>query len=369
MANYAERCMDPIPTHSMIAAACGVNVSTVSRALNGNPAISEETRNRIREKAEAMGWRPNPLVSAYMGHLRSSRKIEYRANLAYVIPFPNARTIKEIPGYHEQHFYGCREHAVGLGYELEPIWFSEWGGNGAKLSRLLRSRGIPGVILHGISVTKEAYENFDWPSFAVASWGPASVCYNLHRAAANYFRAMQLALMRIRDYGYSKVALLLSSIQDHRSDHAYFASFLYAKAFERSGLRYEMLRLEHDTPYTPEKEMARRWLEKQKPDCVIAEQVIWELLNEMGWTIPDHVSYASIFWNPGWAHIGGVDQRVQAIGRNTVDLVVGQIVRNERGLPKNAKLLLNEGVWMDGPSCPDRRQPAKKPAAENVLTG
>ena len=35
-----------------IAKKCGVSVATVSKALNGMPQVSEETRVRIREVAE-----------------------------------------------------------------------------------------------------------------------------------------------------------------------------------------------------------------------------------------------------------------------------------------------------------------------------
>ena len=47
-----------------IAAALGVTASTVSRALNGNTAISEATRLLVEEKAMTMGYVPNSLASA-----------------------------------------------------------------------------------------------------------------------------------------------------------------------------------------------------------------------------------------------------------------------------------------------------------------
>ena len=38
-----------------IARACGVSVATVSKALNGQPDIGEETRTRVCEAAQKMG--------------------------------------------------------------------------------------------------------------------------------------------------------------------------------------------------------------------------------------------------------------------------------------------------------------------------
>ena len=63
-----------------IAAAAGVHVSTVSRALNGDPRLSirPETLKRIMDAARAQGYRPNALARA----LRRDRA----GALALVIP-------------------------------------------------------------------------------------------------------------------------------------------------------------------------------------------------------------------------------------------------------------------------------------------
>ena len=42
-----------------LAQECGVSVATVSKALNGQPDISEATRARVREAARRMGYVPN----------------------------------------------------------------------------------------------------------------------------------------------------------------------------------------------------------------------------------------------------------------------------------------------------------------------
>lgn len=42
-----------------IAKACSVSVASVSKALNGYPDISEETRQQILKTASEMGYLPN----------------------------------------------------------------------------------------------------------------------------------------------------------------------------------------------------------------------------------------------------------------------------------------------------------------------
>ena len=50
---------DERPTLKTIAAATGLAIATVSRALKDAPDIGEETKRRVRETAERLGYRPN----------------------------------------------------------------------------------------------------------------------------------------------------------------------------------------------------------------------------------------------------------------------------------------------------------------------
>ncbi len=47
-----------------IATALGVTPSTVSRALSGSSRVSEETRRRVREMAEKLGYQPNVVAAS-----------------------------------------------------------------------------------------------------------------------------------------------------------------------------------------------------------------------------------------------------------------------------------------------------------------
>src|SRR6478609_2083319 len=46
-------------TISDVASAAGVSKGAVSLALNGQPGVGEETRQRILEAAKALGWTPS----------------------------------------------------------------------------------------------------------------------------------------------------------------------------------------------------------------------------------------------------------------------------------------------------------------------
>ena len=52
------------PTINDVATAAGVSKGAVSFALNGRPGISPDTRRRILETAETLGWSPSPRARA-----------------------------------------------------------------------------------------------------------------------------------------------------------------------------------------------------------------------------------------------------------------------------------------------------------------
>lgn len=47
-----------------VAKAAGVSISTVSKAMNGNPGMGEDTRKRVMQAAQAVGFRRNDLAHA-----------------------------------------------------------------------------------------------------------------------------------------------------------------------------------------------------------------------------------------------------------------------------------------------------------------
>ena len=48
-----------------LAEAAGVSISTVSKALNDSYSISEKTKERIRKKAEEIGYKPNARARSF----------------------------------------------------------------------------------------------------------------------------------------------------------------------------------------------------------------------------------------------------------------------------------------------------------------
>jgi LacI family transcriptional regulator/LacI family repressor for deo operon, udp, cdd, tsx, nupC, and nupG len=54
-----------MPTIHEVAREAGVGVGTASRALSGNPHVTDATRARVRAAAERLGFRPSPIARAF----------------------------------------------------------------------------------------------------------------------------------------------------------------------------------------------------------------------------------------------------------------------------------------------------------------
>jgi len=61
---------------------------TVSRALRNSSKVNPETKKRIREMADKLGYRQNPLVSANMAGIRASKRVAYQATIGIIHETP-----------------------------------------------------------------------------------------------------------------------------------------------------------------------------------------------------------------------------------------------------------------------------------------
>jgi len=128
-----------------VAELAGVSAMTVSCALRNSPKVLPATRERILEAASSLGYRPDPEISKLMMHLRQPTQHSFSHQLAFINSWPDPR--EHLKGYVGMLFHGARHRAAQLGFDLEPFWLLEPGMTDSRLSSILYSRGIRGVLL------------------------------------------------------------------------------------------------------------------------------------------------------------------------------------------------------------------------------
>lgn len=338
------------PTTREIAAACGCSQSTVSNALRGDTRISPATRERIQKTATKLGWRANPLAAAFMAHLRATRRPRYQASLAFAVTGPAGPRVEDLPPHQRENFLGARRRAEELGYVLEPVWIHEPGMNAARLGRILKSRGVPGLVFPSLLGPADVLDRFDWSPFAAVALGHALPSLPLHRAAFHYGRGVPLALRRLRELGYRRIGVAVSTAYDAKVSHGWLPALYYEQSrdWARDGLRAFVF--SDSTP--AERRHLSDWIEHTRPDVILGEYLAWHALRDLGRRIPQDVAFASFDWSLDHPGIAGIHQGHETIGEMAVDLLAAQLLHNERGLPAIPKLLLIDGRWRDGESAP-----------------
>ncbi len=119
-----------------IAKRCGVSTATVSKALNGQPDIGEETRERILRTADAMGYMANASARA----LKTKRS--YNIGVLFVDPMHGGLAHE----FFSTMLDGIRREAEQHGYDITFI-NSSVGRRQTSFLQHCRYRGLDGVVI------------------------------------------------------------------------------------------------------------------------------------------------------------------------------------------------------------------------------
>jgi LacI family transcriptional regulator len=329
----------------MIAEAAGVSRATVSLALRGNPAIREATRRRVRRVADRLGYRPHPAVANYIDYVQHRRlQGRYRATLAMLLTEPVCRAADV--SVQRELYDGAVARATELGYVVEDFLIG--GARGLSVRRLrevLVARGIDGVIVSEGQPAAHGAEVFDWRGLCAVTFGYTLRTPSLSRACSNHFMIVTRLLGRLEARGYRRVGLVCSEAANERGYRIAKSACL---GFQ-SGLPDERV-----VPYLQYKDWSDgeflAWFERHRPDAIISHdgQRILRSLRASGVRVPEEVGVASYMRMADQRGMCGYSQNFPAVGAAAVDLLAGQLQRNERGAPACPKLVLVDGIWHDG---------------------
>lgn len=332
----------PNPSLQTIADRAGVSRAAVSLALRNQPGISVATRERIQKIAEEAGYRPNPMVAALMAHLKGLQPSKDVAS----IPFLTAHSTRH--GWRSystfvRYYNGASERAQQMGYHLDEMWLREPGINARKLKSILLNRGIQGILI-GPLPKGLGHISLDLGPFSVATVGHSLVRPKIHRAVCRHIESLRMAVHNMRHLGYRRIAMVISEMQDRRNDFNWTTAYAGYQQTLPQRDRIPIFFLDHS-----DDDKFAAWLEKWQPEAILSGNlVILEKLAKSGVSVPGDVGVAILDRAPSDEGAAGIDQQFEAVGAAAVDIIVGQINRNERGVPPTPQLIMTDGVWVPG---------------------
>jgi len=345
-----------------IAKLAGVHKATVSRALRNHSTIPLHTRERIQAIAKREGYRPNPLVAMYQAQARSNRPTSMQSAFAWLNDYPNPSCWQEFP-WLRGYLRGAKSRCEARGFRLEEISIEgnshASGAEVGRVSELLRQKGIFGVILPLMLHQQFLLE--DWSNCVIALIGsgnliapgptppPASRYYpqGFPIADRDFHFNLRLAFQTVLQRGYQRVGFIYSRYLDRESEGRSQAAFLVEQAQLPEPQRVPVLFLERFKEGRPP--AFDRWMDTYKPDAILSiNPVVREWLQETGRSVPGDCGLVNLNVVDDVENWSGIRENHDLIGAAAVDLLIGQLSRNEIGISRHPRKILIPGEWHEG---------------------
>jgi LacI family transcriptional regulator len=333
------------PSIRSIAAALGLSRTTVSDALRGVGRVDPSTAKQIERHAAKVGYRANPLTGSVMSAMRRGRARAFRGSLA-VVDIAEPGHMPHGP-FHGEIIAGLRTRSEDLGFSVEEFVAGPTALPLQRLDGILQSRGI-----HGVVVLPSWYA----PDLAGLKWENYAGIYtdyvierpSLHSVCADHYHLIITALETAKRRGYKRPGMIMQVRRDERIELRQTAAF---RAFQATHftdkpvpllIRPEEPALAADFP---------AWFARHEPDVVLShfEQTL-DWMKACGARVPHTHGFIALNVIACRRPVAGLDLQGRMIGSRAADMLIGQILRNERGLPEWPSRTVLAARWVEGPT-------------------
>lgn len=314
-----------VSTINDVARLAGVSIKTVSRVMNDEPNVRDETRAKVREAADALQYRPNLLARSLAG----SRS--FLLGLLYHNP---------VPTYIMQMHHGvvkrCRESNYHLLAEPQDLRSGEVERSIAALLSTIR---IDGVILTpplcDMAVVLQTVEAANVPYVRIAPflYPGRTASVRMDEARAAYEMTQYLLGMGHRDIGF------VMGHPEHGGSHLRYKGFVDAmrdagleprETWIKQGLFTFESGVEVGHAFFAEGQPRPTAIFSSNDDMAFG---IMSVAQQVGIRIPDDISIAGFDDTPGckliWPHLTTIRQPVTDMAFAAADILLERNNTNE----------------------------------------
>jgi DNA-binding LacI/PurR family transcriptional regulator len=343
-----------------IARQTGYSKSAVSLALRDDSRMRLKTRQKIREAAQALGYRPNPiLASLASNHFRGTGQAK-GTPLAY-IRFPEFNDPFIRLGEKLVVTEG-QDYAKKLGYHLEEFEVADFK-DGAHLSRVLFARGVQGILLPQL-FRASLLKGLDWKCFSVVALGenlaePAVSLPPVPCASVDHFGLIMRVWGEAWKRGYRRIGFVL--LEHHPSlvdDELRRGAIAVCQSRIPARLRIPSLVW---TKGKGVEKMMPDWARRYRPDVVAGfNDWIHACLLEAGFRVPEEIGFITLHSKWGEPQrtdptpYSGMREMVADKIHAAIEVLDQQIRHHHSGLDPRARTQLIHSEWMEGTTLPPR---------------
>lgn len=338
-----------------IARKLGITKATVSRALNQQPCVAEETRNRVVRAAQELGYEPDPALRALSNRRwnKTTRPFRYPVALVHM---HRSDAVRLRDGSRSKMYPAIEDAAERLGVGLSVFYLSDYE-KPDQFNRILRARGIEGVLLN---IERPVLPwRFAWESLSFVSLGLG--CEQARHVASDWFGAVNCAVTEARALGYRRIGHLVLRHGNPGIEQQIAAAIGFTRTAMEAEVgpqpsslvvpategRPERFR-EVESLFTP-------WFEAEKPDVIVdGTQLAMRMLEARGWRPGARPGLITLFRRYAATHdaIASVEHHFEEQGRLAVEMLASLIQHRMRGLPALPARVVVPCSWHPGASLP-----------------
>ncbi|MDQ8201882.1 LacI family DNA-binding transcriptional regulator [Pelagicoccus sp. SDUM812003] len=314
-----------------VAKEAGVHQTTVSLALRNHPSLPKSTRERIQKLANEMGYRPDPALSALVAYRQATKNQPSEQVIAWIINVKDPRRVSE-QHVHRQLMEGATKRAQELGYKLDVFWYGKEYKDSKSLNRVLKARGIQGVIFGAFDHHDDEPFELEWDLFSVVKINPLPRLLSFDCILCNQIDAVRKALSEASRLGLKRIGLAVSEFEEINKHFTFAAGFYTHRRLTDQQNWIEPHYFKHGPDYAEDViPDAIEWAKANKLEVVMSNwnnmDIVAKAVTESGWDcrfIPlDADDRTKIY--------GGINQDHRESGRRAVDMAVGHIKTFRRG--------------------------------------
>jgi LacI family transcriptional regulator len=339
----------------------GLSRTTLSDALRGSPRVKAETARRVCAAAKAAGYERNPLTGAVMSQLRRSRGQQFRGVLGVVEVVPADHPPLAVR-FNDALVEGIVARGRTLGFEVERFVVCPSGLSLQRLDTILFTRGIQALIL---------LPAVGFPDFSALSWNRYTAVYAdyyvdhppLHCVCLDHYRSMVALVQELSARGYRRPGLVMEITLDERLQYRWEGAFIALQKYlpeltQVPALQFRDLK----------RDAFEAWFKKYNPDVVLGhfpEVVPW--MKRCGAKLPKTHAFVCLNSLRTDGDCATLDFQAPQLGGRACELVIGQLLHNEFGVPVQPSLTTIPAKLIEGPTlrltaAKKSRKSAAKPA-------
>nr|WP_221468825.1 catabolite control protein A [Cohnella thailandensis] len=267
-----------------VAREAGVSMATVSRVVNNNPNVKPQTRKKVFEAIERLGYRPNAVARGL-----ASKKT---TTVGVVIPDISNAIFAEVAR-------GIEDIANMYHYNIILCNADKRKDKEIRVINTLLEKQVDGLLFMGGAVTDEHIQAFNTSNVPIVLCATTDEKGTIPSVDIDHESAAYDAVKRLLGEGHRRIAMISGTLQDPANGYARYQG--YKRALEQAGLTVDedLVRI-GNYKYESGMEAAQHFIGlPERPTAVFAandEMAIGAIhaIQDAGLKVPSDISVISV---------------------------------------------------------------------------